>query len=76
MVQSYRAGSASGTSSLVGRGNDAAADHEELLAYIALSSKRPLTHLLADLDGAAAKTSPDIVPLTDVDRDIHEKLAR
>jgi len=44
-----------------------------LLAYIALSSKQPLAQLLADLQEAAAKTSPDVVPLADVDRDIHEK---
>ena len=44
-----------------------------LLAYIAISSRLPLTQLLADLDEAAKKTSPDVVPLPDLDRDIHEK---
>ena len=44
-----------------------------LLAYIALSSKQPLSKLLADFEEAAAKTSPDVVPLADVDRDIHQK---
>src|SRR3954466_1394666 len=44
-----------------------------LLAYIVLSSKQPLPQLLADFADAAAKTSPDVVPLPDVERDIHEK---
>jgi len=44
-----------------------------LLAYIAMTSRQPLSQLIADFREAAEKTSPDIVPLADVDRDIHER---
>jgi hypothetical protein len=44
-----------------------------LLAYIAVTSSRPLSQLITDLQDAAEKTSPDIVPLPDVERGIHEK---
>jgi len=44
-----------------------------LLAYIAISSNQPLSRLLADFREAAEKTSPDVVPLADVEREIHEK---
>jgi hypothetical protein len=44
-----------------------------LLAYLAVTSGRPLSQLLADLQEAADKTSPDVAPLPDVERHIHEK---
>ena len=44
-----------------------------LLAYLALTSKQPLSMMIADFQDAAARTSPDVVPLADIHRDIHEK---
>ena len=44
-----------------------------LLAYIALTTDQPLTQMIADFQVAAERTSPDVVPLADVDREIHEK---
>lgn len=44
-----------------------------LLAYIALTTKQPLAEMIADFQAAAEKTSPDVVPLPDVERELHEK---
>lgn len=44
-----------------------------LLAYIALTTKQSLAEMIADFQIAAEKTSPDIVPLPDVERGVHEK---